>query len=231
MAIGNDKFDERCQKNRYNEEDDEFNKFNSKAFCIVYSWGWVLMGTVMLVIVAFYELPIATFDLLSDLLNTFQVFIILISLLITYKIVYISEPDIYPFLRKLRVTYRAKKELKKNDTVGNDRENDPELTENDPVGNDRAINDVEAAGHIIGELAKVVVHNLQWQTPGHRSEDSNSHPNETPGHRSEDSNSHPNETPRHRSEDSNPDPNATPGHDSNSHPNGHRSEDSNSHSN
>jgi hypothetical protein len=103
------------------------------------------MGTVMLVIVAFYELPIATFDLLSDLLNTFQVFIILISLLITYKIVYISEPDIYPFLRKLRVAYRAERQQ----------------TENDSVGNDRAINDVEAAGHIIGELAKVVVHKLK----------------------------------------------------------------------
>lgn len=136
------------QNERYDPDPDNV-EFNTKAFCIVFSWGLVLVGTVALVIIAFAELPIVTFDLLSDLLNTFQVFIILISLLITYKILGINEPDIYRFLRKLRVTFR---ELR---------------TIHEPVQNEEEDNDVEAAGYIMGELAKVVIHKLPKERVHH----------------------------------------------------------------
>jgi hypothetical protein len=145
LEIQNEGFNEYSKEN---ENDEKINTFNSEAFCIVYYWGWILVSIMVLVFLAFYWLPIVTFDLLSDLLNTFQVFIILISLLITYKIVSINEPDIYPFLRKLRVAYRE------NNKIG------------DKIKNDREMNDVEAAGHIIGKLAKVLVH----EEPQQRSE-------------------------------------------------------------
>ncbi len=61
--------------------------FNTKAFCIAYAWGWVLAGFLALFFTALMELPISVFYLPSYLLNIFQVLIVVISLLITYKII------------------------------------------------------------------------------------------------------------------------------------------------
>lgn len=138
MDLQNERFED-------GDRDNNFKMFNTKAFCIVYSWGWVLVGLVVLVITAFAELPIVTFDLLSDLLNTFQVFIILVSLLITYKILSLNDPDIYRFLRNLRDTYKSKSERSGGQISSQ-------------VQDEKQVDDVEAAGSIMGELAEVVIH-------------------------------------------------------------------------
>ena len=88
--------------------------FNTKAFCVLFTWGWVLVASVALVVAAFLVLPIITFDLLSDLLNTFQIFIILVSLLITYKILTLNEPDVLRFLRRMRDAYRSSHDDREN---------------------------------------------------------------------------------------------------------------------
>lgn len=135
------------QNERYDHGDND-DTFNTKAFCIIYSWGWVLAASVVLILTAFTELPIVTFDLLSDLLNTFQVFIILISLLITYKILSLNEPDIYRFVHNLRDAYKSRS--------GRSR-----MIVSEDVGDERQVDDFEAAGYIVGELAEVVIHKLQ----------------------------------------------------------------------
>ena len=91
----------------YEFRSDENAGFNTKAFCVLFTWGWFLVASVALVVVAFLVLPIITFDLLSDLLNTFQIFIILVSLLITYKILTLNEPDVLRFLRRMRDAYKS----------------------------------------------------------------------------------------------------------------------------
>ena len=129
--------------------------FNTKAFCVLFTWGWFLIASVALIIAAFLMLPIITFDLLSDLLNTFQIFIILVSLLITYKVLTLSEPDVLKFLRKMRHAFRGQKEGEDDEapvqtnTRGSIQEN---------VENYMQVDDVEAAGFIVGEMAKVIIH-------------------------------------------------------------------------
>lgn len=144
MDFKNERFDNHGNDNG-DANGDNADTFNTKAFCVVYSWGWVLVASVMLVITAFAELPIVTFDLLSDLLNTFQVFIILISLLITYKILSINEPDVYRFLHNLRDTYRTQSRRSGGRVNGD-------------IQDLRQVDDVEAAGCIMGELAEVLIH-------------------------------------------------------------------------
>lgn len=126
---------ERFDRGTDNEE------LNTKAFCVVFMWGWILVISVILLLFAFIELPIVTFNLLSDILNTFQVSILLISLLITYKILSINEPDLYRFLHNLRATFLNRSVARK-------------------VNDLKDVDDVEAAGSIMGELAEVVIHKL-----------------------------------------------------------------------
>lgn len=128
--------------------DSEENTFNTKTFCIMFSWGWILAVSVFLMVFAFFELPIVTFEILSDLLNTFEVFVIVVSLLITYKVLSITEPNTYKFLEKLRATY-------KRHAAG---PNDPVRAS---VEDERNVNDFEAAGSIMGELAGVIIHKLR----------------------------------------------------------------------
>jgi len=60
--------------------------FNTRTFCIVFMWGWVLVSIVAAIIVAFYVLPIPAIHLFSNLLSTFQVLVLLLSIAISYKI-------------------------------------------------------------------------------------------------------------------------------------------------
>ena len=128
----------------HKEHDEEF---NTKAFCIVFSWGWVLMLPIALVFLAFSALPITTIDLFSDLLNTFQILILFASLLITYKIVSLGETEVTRFLKNMRERYIA---LTDNTA--------PDL--NEKIKKRREVDDIEAAACLVGELAEVVVHKL-----------------------------------------------------------------------
>lgn len=132
--------------NSSNESNNDYKTFNTKAFCIIFSWGWVLVVSVASLILAFAELPITTFDVLSDLLNTFQVFLLVISLLITYQI--LSTSGVSRFLEKFRDTYKEER--------GKNTRNLPDSE----VERDKKLNNIEAAGCIMGELAEVVIHKL-----------------------------------------------------------------------
>ena len=137
--------------NKKTEDMDLEEDFNTKAFCVVFSWMWVLALPLGLAFFAFTELPIKTIQLFSDLLNTFQILILLVSLLITYKILSLSETDINRFLRKVRKVYLA---------LRSDR-GEEELTEvRREMENRRDVDDVEAAACLVGEMADVVVHKL-----------------------------------------------------------------------
>ncbi len=137
----------RVQSVLHEQEDHQYKEFNTRAFCIVFMWGWVLVGMVGLVIVAFMLLPIVAFDLLTDLINTFQITLILVGVLITYKILSLSEPDIYRFLNVVRKAFLTKSEADGKDVT-------------EKVSDLKRVDDIEATGYLVGELAEVVVHRL-----------------------------------------------------------------------
>ena len=131
---------------------------NSIALAIVYAWGWVLVSTVVVTLGGFVALPITTFDALSRILDTFEVFVLLFSLLITYKILSLGEPDINRFLQKIRRKYINNK--RKGNT--NREPNDIEAVEDKILDvEDKTLDDIEAVGSLVGELAEVVIHKLK----------------------------------------------------------------------
>ena len=83
--------------------------FNTQAICVVICWGFLLVGSLAFTIVAFYEVPFKTLGLATYLLNLFQIFIVVMTALITYKIFILSEPDLHRFLNKVRTTFEIKK--------------------------------------------------------------------------------------------------------------------------
>lgn len=137
---------EQFKRKTKDDRDSDEDKFDTKAFCIAFVWGLPLVIPVVLVIVAFVELPIVAFSLLSELFTTIEVFIILISLLITYKILTLNEPDISCFLQKVRNTFIAK--------------SDKCVTISNVIEDKDNYDEVEAAASLVGELAEVVVHRL-----------------------------------------------------------------------
>lgn len=115
--------------------------FNTQAFCIVMGWSILVVGGLAFIVISFYEIPFQTLDLLSYLLNIFQIFIVIITLLITYKIFMLGEPDIQRFFKQIRKTYKAQ------------HLNQGELTE---VG-DVNVEDIEATGAIAGKALDTVI--------------------------------------------------------------------------
>ena len=138
--------DRLVERNVVQPREDQHNEFNTRAFCVAFMWGWVLVGIVGLLILAFMLLPIVAFDLLTDLINTFQILLILIGLLITYKILNLSEPDVYRFLNKMRDAFLTKS--------GN-------RDVSEEVSDYQKVDDIEATGYLVGELAEVVVHKYE----------------------------------------------------------------------
>ena len=146
-----EELDKKLKKRAEDEEIDE--EFNTKAFCIVFSWMWVLGMTIGVAAAAFILLPIKTIGIFSDLLKTFQILILLVSLLITYKILSLCESDINRFLKKVRNVYLA---LTEKQT-----EPDPEKQ----IKSKSDVDNVEAAACLVAELAEVVMHKLKREDP------------------------------------------------------------------
>ncbi len=120
--------------------------FDTKAFCVSFAWGVPLVGTVAFLLAAFYKLPIASYLLPVYLLNAFQVFIVVITLLITYKVLQFTEPEIRAFMKSMKRAYNSR---------ANRRNVNP--AEKVSVGED----EVEATGLLVGELVEVVIHELR----------------------------------------------------------------------
>ena len=120
--------------------------FNTKSFCVTFAWDLPLVGSVAFFLSAFYELPIASYTLPLYLLNAFQVFLVIIALLITYKILNITEPVIHVFLRYLKKAY-------------SERAQQLEVPEEGRVKMEGE--EVASAATLIGELVGVVIHELQ----------------------------------------------------------------------
>lgn len=89
-------------------------RFNTQALCIVLGWGLLVVGSLAFTIVAFYEVPFKTLDLATYLLNIFQIFIVVIAALITYKVFMFSEPEIHRFIRKVRKAFEDDEEPNKD---------------------------------------------------------------------------------------------------------------------
>lgn len=139
------KFTSKVRFNHLNEESRKVNSFfDTQAFCVTFAWGWPLAGTVAFLVSAFYELPIASYLLPIYLLNAFQVFVVMITLLITYKILQITEPEIRTFMRSMKRAYQGRAR----------RPRSRRLVQMDE-------DDVEATGALVGELVEVVIHELQ----------------------------------------------------------------------
>lgn len=117
--------------------------FNLQAFCIVIGWGVLAVGSLAFTIIAFYEIPFKTLDLVTYLLNIFQIFIVVIALLITYKIFMLSEPEFQRFFKRVRETYKA----------GQPR--GPKYIEQ---VDDDAVDDIEASGVITAKMFQVMIH-------------------------------------------------------------------------
>lgn len=117
--------------------------FDTKSCCVTFAWGWPLVISIAFFLSAFYELPMASYTLPLYLLNAFQVFIVIITLLITYKVLQITEPVVHVFLRNMRKAYSSRAQ----------RLHVPEV--------EMEGGEVASAATLIGELAGVVVHELQ----------------------------------------------------------------------
>ena len=117
-------------------------QFNLQAFFIMFGWGILTVGSIAFTVVAFYEAPFKTLDLVTYLLNVFQIFIVLIALLITYKIFSLGESDFLRFFKHMRETYQNSKNPEEN---------------KERVSAD-TVDDIEASGIMTGSLFKVVIH-------------------------------------------------------------------------
>ena len=122
--------------------------FDTKAFCVAYSWGLLLAFPLVCIVAVFHVLPIISFGLISELVGTIEIFLILLSLLITYKVFTLNEPDIFRFLRKVRDTFITYRSGRTESNIN------PDITDIENV------DEVEAAASLVGELAEVVVHKL-----------------------------------------------------------------------
>ena len=91
--------------------------FSSEAFCITFAWSWGLCLVIGAAVLAFWELPIATLSLPTYLLNIFQVLIVALSLLITYKILSTSEPEVRRFLKSMRESYMRTRNTKVDEKI------------------------------------------------------------------------------------------------------------------
>lgn len=98
------------------ERTEDSNKtLNISALCIVLGWSTVVIGSISFTFVVFNEVPFQILDLaMTDLVNIFQVLIIAIAALITYKILTFGEPEIYRFIKKVRKAYEEKTKPEKD---------------------------------------------------------------------------------------------------------------------
>ena len=110
--------------------------FDTKAFCVTLSWGLILAIPIVCIVGVFHALPIISVSLVSELVGTIQIFFIVISVLVTYKVFSLKESDISRFLRKLRVTI-----MKSASSL-------------DDIQKRENFDDVEAAAILVGELVK-----------------------------------------------------------------------------
>ena len=77
-------------------------KFSLKAFCMACSWGWLIVGSLALVISSFVFVPLPTFQLAEYLENSVQVVIVVLGVVLTYKIFMVNESDIKKFMKSFR---------------------------------------------------------------------------------------------------------------------------------
>ena len=124
------------------------------------------MIPVCLGFLAFAEFPITTVDIFSDLLNTFQIFLLLVSLLITYKIINLSESDMSRLLKNIRnvFTKLVKKYFTKAQNGQTSSGKERTATADDDImeklENTRKVDDIEAAAYLAAHITEVIVHKL-----------------------------------------------------------------------
>ena len=81
---------------------DTAGSFNITAFCIAWSWGWMLAILPVLIIAAFYLVPLPTLKVTDYIQTIAQTVIVVIGLLLSYKVINNNESDLSRFLRGIR---------------------------------------------------------------------------------------------------------------------------------
>ena len=108
------------------------NRFNIKAFFMACSWGWLVAGSLVFILSAFYVVPLPTIQLADYIENTIQILIVVLAFLITYKVFTVEDTDIQKFMRR----FRQYKQFNAED-------------------------DAEVAGATAGKLAKLLIDKYQ----------------------------------------------------------------------
>ena len=90
-----------------------FQRFSMTGFYIAGSCGFFAVGSVALTVSAFVQIPIKTVTLPGYLQNIVQIILILITALVSYKVLNFSETDGTKFLRRLINRYLKDKEKEK----------------------------------------------------------------------------------------------------------------------
>lgn len=81
-------------------------KFSMTGFCIAFWCGWLVVGSVGLIVSAFFTLPLPTISLAGYLENILQIFLVTLAALVSYKVLSINESDLSKFLSNFRKGYK-----------------------------------------------------------------------------------------------------------------------------
>ena len=122
-------------------DEDVEKPFKKVAFWMAWTWGWVASIIIIFTILGFVELPLSTFDLPNYLLNLLQVFVVVLSVLVTYRILSTSEPEVLRFLSNFRAAFTRKLPKNRQDSFL------------DKINHYGDYDDIEAIGDLMGELA------------------------------------------------------------------------------
>ena len=134
--------------------------FDTQALCVTFAWGFPLVGTAAFLLTAFYKVPVASYLLPLYLLNAFQIFIVVISLLITYKVLQINEPEARTFIKNIMAGYYESKQKCQN--VGGDetlagREDIPDEEVQVEGNHVEEKNEMAETGKLAGQLIQLLI--------------------------------------------------------------------------
>ena len=137
---------------KYTYEGDIF--FDNKAFCVSFGWGLLMLAIIILILLAFWELPISAVNLPNYLLNIFQILLVVISVMIAYKLFFTDEPGMNGFINYLRFSYRKSHKYDISDVERGSTSNIP----NPYMPSDKhkmmydKYSDMEAVGQLVGKI-------------------------------------------------------------------------------
>ena len=129
---------------------------NTQAFCLLLFYGVFIIAIAVIFTLVFLLLPLASEELVRYLFELFQLMVVLVSGLVTYKL-FFSESTFKSVIKKFKETY---KKLGANDNA-NGNSNDANDVFNSIASKDENLTDI--AGEFGAELTHVIVCSLKSQ--------------------------------------------------------------------